>query len=224
VTQAPIRWFAGSLLLSGLMLGACHDSRAGFAEASQPATAAGAERSAPARRAVSPSTSLSKSDRILLEMADNACKAKAYQSLFDAIARSDTVRQKYSADKIEYVILSSQGNAVSRQLYTKANYRKFPVKLVDYSYKPAAPLWPGDVGEYLDIQITQSQNNEVLVEWAHVHYVGEPVDDDRGQRVDSNGKRVENGTHPVAEGQLIFRPTADCWQLSKDRRWMRTKW
>lgn len=222
--QLPIARLATSLLLPAILLGACQKSEARSPKASAPDKVAPAKQAQSPKRLVLPAHALSESDSILLEMADNACKARAYRSLFAAVARSKTVRDKYSADKIEYGVLSPQGEIISRRVYDKSAYRDFPITLVDYNYKPAVPLRPGDDDEYLDIQINQSQSDEISVEWARIHYVGEPVGEAPGEPVDINGKRLEKGAHPVAEGQLIFRPTADCWQLTDDHRWMRTKW
>lgn len=222
--QPPTVRLAATLLLPAILLGACQESEARSPKASMPDKVAPIRQAASPERPVTAANTHSESDRILLEMADNACKARAYRSLFAAMARSKAVREKYSAAKIEYGLLGPEGKIISRRVYDKANYRDFPVKLIDYNYKPAAPLMPGDDDEYLDIQINQSQSDEISVEWARIHYVGEPVGEAPGEPVDINGKRLEPGDHPVAEGQLIFRPTADCWQLTDDHRWMRTKW
>lgn len=172
--------------------------------------------------AVLPVRALSESDRILLTMAKDACKNGDYRTFFDAFAKSPSVRQKYSAAKIQSAWLGTRGETLSKRDIDAASYTDFPVKLEDYYYKPRKPTRVGDVDEYLDLEFNQSQNNDISVEWSRIHYDRRSaVGDDLGIPLDAKGKSIPLGTHPQAEGQLLFRPTADCWVFSEDIRWQR---
>lgn len=169
-----------------------------------------------------PALALSESDRILLTMAKDACKNGDYRAFFDAFAKSSTVRQKYSAAKIQTALLGPHGKPISTRTIDAASYTDFPVKMEDYYYKPRKPARAGDTGEYLDLEFNQSQNNDISVEWSRVHFDGQSSGgDDLGNPLDAKGKPIPAGTHPPAEGQLLFRPTADCWVFAEDIRWQR---
>lgn len=218
------RALALSLLLPVSVLGACNNSQASSAEAPQPTQLAQNTGTASSKRAPAPAQTLSESDRILLDMASNACKASDYRTFFDSFVKSKAVRRKYSAAKVQYAVLGSQGAVISKQSFDGAGYPHFPVRMEDYSYRPVKPARAGDAAEYLDLQFNQSQNNDISVEWSRIHYVGPPTgEEDLGTPTDANGKPIPNGTHPDAEGQLLFHPTADCWEFSEDVRWDRRK-
>jgi len=222
VIRVRTRALTLSLLLPVFVLGACNNSQASSTEAPQPPQLAQNASTAASKRAPAPTQTLSESDRILLDMASNACKANDYRTFFDAFVKSKAVRQKYSAAKVQYAVLGSQGAVVSKQSFDSADYPNFPVRMEDYAYRPVKPTRAGDASEYLDLEFNQSQNNDISVEWSRIHYVGPPTgEEDLGTPVDASGKPIPNGTHPDAEGQLLFRPTADCWEFSEDIRWDR---
>jgi hypothetical protein len=224
VIRVRTRALALSLLLPVSVLGACNNSQASSAEAPQPAQLAQNTGTASSKRAPAPAQTLSESDRILLDMASNACKASDYRTFFDSFVKSKAVRLKYSAATVQYTVLGSQGAVISKQSFDGAGYPNFPVRMEDYSYRPVKPVRAGDTNEYLDLQFNQSQNNDISIEWSRIHYVGPPTaEEDLGTPTDANGKPIPNGTHPDAEGQLLFRPTADCWEFSEDIRWDREK-
>ncbi|MBN9548569.1 MAG: hypothetical protein J0H31_06715 [Alphaproteobacteria bacterium] len=167
---------------------------------------------------------LGESDRIALDLAQNACKARDYRAFFDSFANSKAVRRKYSAAKVRHAVLGPRGEKISTRTFDAASYPNFPVKMEDYYYKPVKPARAGDADEYLDLQFNQSQDNDISVEWSRIHYDGQSDGgDDLGNPLDANGKPIPNGMHPDAEGQLLFRPTADCWEFSEDVRWERKK-
>lgn len=218
------RALALSLLLPASVLGACNNSQANSNEAPQPTQLAQNTGTASSTRTPAPEQTLSGSDRILLDMASNACKAGDYRTFFDAFVKSQAVRRKYSVAKIQYAVLGPQGGVISKRSFDRAGYPNFPVIMEDYSYRPLKPARAGDAGEYLDLEFNQSQNNDISVEWSRIHYIGPPTgEEDLGTPVDASGKPIPNGTHPDAEGQLLFRPTADCWEFSEDIRWDRRK-
>lgn len=212
------RALALGLLLPVFVLGAGNPSQAGASEAARSAQNTGAVSS---KRAPASEQALSETDRILLDMAGNACRTGDYRTFFDAFARSKAVRRKYSAAKVQYAVWGA-GAALSQQSFDGAGYPNFPVRMEDYAYRPVEPARAGDAGEYLDLQFNQSQNNDISVEWSRIHYVGPPTgEEDLGTPIDANGKPIPNGSYPDAEGQLLFRPTADCWEFSEDIRWER---
>lgn len=200
------------------MLAAC-DGAKGAASTEPPKTSAVSAEPAKTPRA---EHQLSESDHIALEQAKRACENRDFKGLFTAMAVSDAVRQQYSASAIEVSELDAVGKPLSTRQISSGAYNQFPVKLVDYYYKPTAPLRAGDEDEYLDIQFNQSQNDDFAVDWARVHYDGQSQGgDDLGNILGPDGRPLPAGTHPDADGQLLFRPVGDCWQLSEDIRWRR---
>lgn len=164
------------------------------------------------------------SDRHALDQARNACKTGDFRQFFFLFSMSNTVRMKYSATNISYAVLDQRGNKLSMQVHDGARDLSFPIKTMDYDFKPTDPTVAGDQSEYVDLQFNQSQSNVYSVEWARVHYDGQTEGgDDRGNAIDADGKPIPSGTHPDAEGQLLFRPTADCWEFAEDIRWQRGK-
>lgn len=222
--RVPGHAFVLTLLLPVGILGTCHGSQAGPSETPQSMKLAQSATAPALKRTASPAQALSESDRILLDMAQNACRTRDHRTLFDAFVKSKAVRRKYSAATIRYIVLGPRGERISERRFDTANYPSFPVTMQDYAYRPTKPARAGDTGEYLDLQFNQSQNNDLCVEWSRIHYDGQPDDgDDLGNPLDANGKAIPKGTHPDPEGQLLFRPTADCWEFAEDTRWERRK-
>lgn len=218
------RTFVLTLLLPVCVLGACGESQAGSNEAERPIKLAQNSGVSSSKRTAVPAQSLSESDRNALDMAGNACKSQDYRTFFNAFASSKAVRQKYSAAKVRYAVLGPRGQKISERTFDAASYPNFPVEMGEYYYKPVKPARAGDADEYLDLQFNQSQNNDLSVEWSRVHYDGQSDGgDDLGNPLDANGKLIPKGTHLDPEGQLLFHPTADCWELSEDIRWERKK-
>jgi hypothetical protein len=224
VIRVHARAFALTLLLPVCVLGACGESQANSSEADRSVKLAQGASTTPSKRTATPTQVLSDSDRISLDQASNACKTEDYRTFFNAFANSKAVRQKYSAAKIRYAVLGPHGEKISERNFDAASYPHFPVKMLDYYYKPVKPARAGDADEYLDLQFNQSQSNDFSVEWSRIHYDGQSDGgDDLGNPLDANGKPISKGTHPDQEGQLLFHPTADCWEFSEDTRWARRK-
>lgn len=165
---------------------------------------------------------LSLTDRNALELARSACAARDFPGLFTAMASSAAVRRKYTANSIEVSLLDQQGATLSSSLVASNAYDGFPVRQVDYYYKPARPVIAGDQDEYLDVEFNQSQDDVFSVDWARVHYDGNSEGgDDLGRIIGPDGAPLPPGEHPRSDGQLLFKPTSDCWQLEADIRWRR---
>lgn len=218
------RLVPGATALSGLVLfalSACGgaSSAAAGPERDEPRQGRGEQAAPPATTTVLAPLALL--DRNALEMARTACANQDFNTLFTAMAVSKAVRQKYSAPTIEVSVSDGQGNSSTRKL-ARAAYDDFPVRQVDFYYKPAKPKIAGDKDEYLELQFNESQTEVFLVEWARVHYDGKSEGgDDLGNIIGPDGKPLPRGTHPDADGQLLFEPTKDCWQLQSDIRWRR---
>jgi hypothetical protein len=165
-------------------------------------------------------TKLSETDRMMLTKAATACKSGDYKSLFDAFIQSAMVRQKYSAPSIDSVLRSTDGGDVlDKKKILAANYTDFPLKMVDYYRKPVKPVKAGD-DEYVELVFNQSQDNRIVIEWARVTYQGPGEGgDDLGQPVDLDGEAYDAAG--FKDGQLLFYPTQDCWQLVADTRYQR---
>lgn len=215
------RAFAVTLLLP-ICLSACEKSQAGSTQPSPPSMLA---RKAAQHRQTSQVASQplqSEADRIALDMAQSACRARDHWTFFNIFANSRAVRLKYSASTVRSAVLDDSGKNISERKFTPEEYRNFPIKMEDYYYRPAKPARAGDTGEYLDLQFNQSQSNVISVEWSRIHYDGRSEGgDDLGSPIDANGRVIPPGDHQVAEGQLLFAPTADCWEFIEDVRWKR---
>lgn len=163
---------------------------------------------------------LSETDRFMLDEAATACKSQNHKAFFDAFIRSAAVRQKYSAAKIDYTMRSfSGGDILSKKTIAAADHADFPLKMVDYYRKPVKSVKAGD-DEYVELVVNQSQENRISVEWARVLYQGPSEGgDDLGQPVDLDGKAYD--PTGFKDGQLLFYPTQDCWQLVADTRYQR---
>ncbi|MGV7123004.1 MULTISPECIES: hypothetical protein [unclassified Sphingopyxis] len=225
-----IRLVPNAMALSGIVLlalSACGDASSAAAgperggESGKPEQGHAAVQAAPPVATPAPSP-LPQLDRNALEMARTACANRDFKTLFTAMAVSKVVRQKYSAPMIEVSVLGGKGKILSTRKVARAAYDDYPVRQVDYYYKPAKPKVAGDEDEYLDLQFNESQSEQFAVEWARVHYDGKSEGgDDLGNIIGPDGEPLPPGTHPDADGQLLFWPTKDCWQLEADTRWRR---
>lgn len=163
---------------------------------------------------------LSESDRISLGMADAACRSEDKAEFFDAFIRSRAVQRKYMAHTIRVSVLGASGEALSVSKIAAADYAGSPIVMHDYYRKAAEPLRAGDLDEYVMISINQSQSNQVSVEWTRVHFDGKSDGgDDLGNAFDLDGQPYEQGGR--SDGQLLFEPTPECWQLVADIRYRR---
>lgn len=169
---------------------------------------------------------LSENDRLMLESAAKACQspgADGYATFFEAFARSDAVRKKYAASTANLIQSDPEtGRQTQRRVdglaYVDGRaYWEFPIQIVDYDYKPAQPLRPGDEDEYVKLEINQSQSNQISVEWTRVRYGGlSDGGDDLGAAFDLHGRPYDPARR--TDGQLLFEPGDMCWALVADIR------
>lgn len=221
--QAPRRLLASNILLPVLVLVACENSHADPQSASQAMRPVEVKQATPPSPAAPAPRPLSDSDRFQLALAQNACAKRDYRAFFDTLAKSNAVRLKYSAHTIQYATLGFHGENISLEDIDRFKYHEFPVQTEDYTHRPTSSAKDVDEDDYLYLEFNQSQNNEISVDWTHIHYVGEPQGEEPGSPVDASGNLIEPGTPPQPDGQLLFRPTAECWEFFADIRWDRRK-
>ena len=211
------------LLALTFALSSCGD---GSAKVAQSESSAG--RSPAATAAFPPTTiaavggayTLSQSDRISLGAAETACRAKDKAEFFDAFIRSRAVQRKYLAKTINLAVLGSKGETLSSRQVAAADFAGSPIIMQDYYRKAAEPFRAGDRDEFVMISINQSQSNQVSVEWTRVHFDGKSEGgDDLGNAFDLDGQPYDPSGR--TDGQLLFEPTADCWELAADIRYRR---
>jgi len=172
------------------------------------------------RKSPSAAARLSESDRNQLSNAASACRASDARGFLTAFASSSAVRRKYSAPVIKYSVTQTVPTyrVLMQDRIPAARYSAFPIQMEDYYYKSAHPIRPGDRGEYIEFELNQSQNDQISVEWTRVHYDGNSDGgDDLGNAFTLDGKPYKAGGMN-SDGQLLFYPTADCWQLVEDIR------
>jgi len=150
---------------------------------------------------------LSEADTYALEMAESACASQDFSALFEAMARSDMVRAKYSAPTIN-VVIDGATNSVATD-----NYGDFPIALLDYSWVTRASVLaseadPATVIENVEKQFNQNKASQWTVEWQIVRYGPPSEDDEVGEVIERIGK----------PGVLSFEPYDGCWRLVEDFR------
>lgn len=161
---------------------------------------------------------LSESDQILMGMMENACQTRDYHAFFEVIARSDLIRRKYTAAKVEVSEIHPGDKAMVRQV-PRAEYAGFPVTLRDYTYVPAPAIAGNDQDMALMLEFNQAGDERVAVDWTRVHYVqpeggGEEV----GTPMNLDGTPWLSGD--MADGTLLIYPTDTCFELVADTRYL----
>lgn len=155
---------------------------------------------------------VSESDRFFLDEAAAACRSGDFPAFLWPFANSRLVRERYTAPAVGSGVEGS-ARAVPANRYLAAD--DFPVVMIDYSYVTGASArrfdapGGGDPGQLVTVQVefnTASTGTE-RVDWVPGRF--EPGEGD------GPGTLIEK-TGPG--GYLIFRPTADCWQLTDDIR------
>jgi hypothetical protein len=178
-----------------------------MAAASQPASARGPSLSKEERRIF---------DEQQVEQADLACKASDHRAFFSLVVQSKVVRRKFTDETVEYAEVDAKGAGPTKQIAREA-YDRFPIRMVDFQWKSAAPQKRGDADEYVLTEIDLSQTNRIAVEWTRVHYLAPFVGEEHlGTPYDLDGKRYDRGR--PGHGTLLFVPRNGCWYLAADIR------
>lgn len=160
---------------------------------------------------------LSETDRLMLERAATACQstgADGYVAFLDAFISSPAVRRRYSAAEIDVIRDGGSNGNVSTLKVRASEYRDFPIIMEDHYRKPSRAA---DPDEHVEVVFNQSSSNRISVEWTRVRYSTPSGEDgDLGTPVTAEGRPYD--PEGKADGQLIFAPTAGCWELVADIR------
>ena len=162
-------------------------------------------------------------DKIMLASAATACEAEDYKAFFDAMISSAAVRRKYSAATMAFGRFDASRTPyapIEEKKIAAADYRAFPIKMVDHYRQSTFPVRAGDKDEHVILAFNQSQSNQISVEWTRVHYDGKSTGgDDLGQAFVLGGQPYKADGR--TDGQLLLYPTATCWELVADNRYER---
>ena len=155
-----------------------------------------------AKAPVSPSkvaepVSLTETDTIMLEQAEQACKRGYFKSFLEATLRSKPVRLTYFTSPI--------ATATGVQPVDRYN---FPIQMLDYNYvTTASAAKASGEREYVQLNINQAQDERFRVDWIRIDF---------GKNGNDEGETPEDDKTYGPEGFLIFEPTAKCWKLVED--------
>ncbi len=124
------------------------------------------------------------------------------------------MRRRYSASEIRVRKPETEGRGSVALTIPVSKYRDFPIMMEDHYRRPARPSGPD---EYIEVVFNQSASDRISVEWTRVRYTGTPGGgDDLGSPVTIDGRPYD--PEGEADGQLLFAPTANCWELVADIR------
>ncbi len=206
-----------------LLVSACNDqSTAAGVAAAGPAepepSAARASGAAPAPAAEP--AQLSESESLEIASAAGACASGEADSFVASFVRSAEVRRRYSAATIQYSVRQTRPDyrVLTQERFAAADYGNFPLTMMDYYFKTTAQASRTGEDEYVMLETNVSQSNQLSVEWTRVRFDGETEGgDDLGNATLLNGRPYVEGGSDI-DGQLLFEPTDDCWQLVADIR------
>ena len=141
--------------------------------------------------------SLTETDRIMLEQAEQACKRDDFKSFLEATLRSKPVRLTYFTSPI--------ATATGMQPVDRYN---FPIQMLDYNYvTTASAAKVSGEREYVQLEINQAQDERYRVDWVRIDF---------GKNGNDEGETPEDDKTYGPQGYLIFKPTAKCWTLVED--------
>ena len=155
-------------------------------------------------------------EQLRVQQAEQACKESNYKAFFSLMVQSEVVRRKFTAEKVEYSEIGARGST-RNTVIARLDYDRFPIRMLDYQWRSARPLKPGDDQEQIVAELSTDQSGRVTVEWTRVHYRA-PLkgEGSLGTPYDLDGKRY-NAARP-GHGRLVLSPAGNCWQLSADIR------
>lgn len=149
---------------------------------------------------------MTETDTFAMEWATGACAAGDLPGLVRAMAISEAVARKYSADTVA-VIRDGTMTKVARD-----DYAAFPIGMLDYTWvtRDSMLAWETDPAAEqvtLAMEFNQGQTEAWAVDWQAVRYDGASAEgEEMGQVVETLGP----------PGTLLFYPTADCFELVED--------
>ena len=137
-----------------------------------------------------------------------ACATGNARAFIQAIGFSSAAASRFLAPSIARI----EGGRI--QQVSRAAYGDLPIAIIDYGWVTRASarrVAGGQIGnlESVGVEINQSSDNRIVVEWVPVTYEASASD-----AQDAEPIPVPNGPG----GALLFRPTSGCWELIEDRR------
>lgn len=151
-----------------------------------------------------------------IEQAAQACKTSDEKAFFGLMVQSEAVRRRFTGQTVDYAEIDAKGNA-HRTPIARDAYDRFPLRMVDFQWRSAFPLKPGDDQEHVVTVISTDPSGQIVVEWTRVHFRAPFVGEENlGTPYDLDGRRY-NPARP-GHGQLLLLRVEDCWQLAADIR------
>lgn len=217
---SPVARSRASTLVVALLLAACGSPRAEAEQAggtAATASVAATATTAPAT-APSPAKALSESDRLILEMAAGGCRSGDFKQFFQAFTRSEVVRERYTAQTVEFGV---EGSAYKMPARRYLGDRHYPLGIIDYYWmtRESAMLYdmddappPEDKVRYVQLTFDTASDNRQRVEWLPGVF-----EKNLGRNLDEIGDGIGDLVEPSGPGgYLLFYPTKDCWELVSD--------
>jgi hypothetical protein len=159
---------------------------------------------------------MTESDRLWMQTAEGACQTDDFGTFLRAYGGSWAVREKYTAATVQYGT-RGRSRAMPRQQYLDQN--NFPITPVDYYWGTADSYRNFEANGndpsklvYVQIEFNTAADNRRSVEWIPGIFQKDlnppppELEEGLGDLVQQTG----NG------GQLLFYPTATCWELAQD--------
>jgi hypothetical protein len=159
------------------------------------------------------------SDRLRLDMAEAACRARDFQGFFFAFSGSAAVRARYTAAEV------GTGVRGSSRLVTRRDYldqQSYPIATIDMAFVTAASAAAFARGEgadpkllrHVELAFNEASDNRQRIDWTPGIFEKD---------LDPPPPHLEEGLGALVEatgpgGTLLFRPTATCWELFEDVR------
>lgn len=173
--------------------------------------------------AVSPRTALARGPKMSeeerqrfeaqqVEQAALACKGADHRAFVNLFIQSQAVRRAFTMERVDYAEAGGAAAAIPRTAYDR-----FPIRMVDFQWRPAAPLKRGDQDEHILTTLSLTKANSILVEWTRVHYRAPfSGEENLGTPYDVEGKRYD--PQRPGHGTLLFLAKDGCWFLAGDTR------
>lgn len=217
-------WHGGAIVaaLTIMAMTACSGEAENKAATAGPAGAAAPPAQTPKAAAPDsaenrPARTMTKSDRLTLEMADRACQSEDFSTFFRAYSGSWAVRERHTSAMVQFGV-TGQSRAMPRRQYLDQNL--YPLAPMDNAYATADSVqrFDGKVGAswrdltYVELEFNTASDNRRRIDWLpgifEMHLTPPPPELEEGL-----GKLVQQTGDG---GTLLFRPTASCWELAED--------
>lgn len=204
--RGRIAALALALLLSACGSPSAEAERAGAGPTAAPAAATGVAKP------------LSESDRLILEMAANACRTGDFRQFFQAFTRSEAVRERHTAKTVEF---GTEGSTYRMPVRRYLDDHHYPLGIIDYAWmtRESAMLYemddvppPVEKVRYVQLIFETASDNRQRVEWLPGVF-----EKNLGRNLEDLGDGIGELVEPSGPGgYLLFFPTRDCWELVSD--------